>query len=407
VSNAAIDATARERPLKRPRTVSCTDGLAPTSTPDVDTTQQSAQEARFLISKELSTNSLLSEHQRSVLETAISFVDRLSHAPVPAITDRSTFVKSMYLPTNLSQGEILNVILGSKSTHTHPSTASLLLIDPVAETKAHDDLSVHFHSLDHVPPKAVERIALGLMEGTADDKTLNMYKVIIHFKAAVVLYASNLQGPKSPAVQKHIRQLEYNHLTAALTALDSVSFLTAPSLLLVQALITGAMIMQIIGNPVSCWELSSHASRTIVALGYHNIREDDPPDEFTEDIHAALAWCSQYDSMMSLLLLRPRSLPPLPVNPSALLKVHFDMTNPMSIFEIMAMEMVPVHDKLLDLTLEATQKRPMPTLKHDVVWLRNEMIRIRELMIQVGAMSGPDLVAYPNLTMTGTTDPLD
>lgn len=363
VSNAAIDATARERPLKRPRTVSCTDGLAPTSTPDVDTTQQSAQEARFLISKELSTNSLLSEHQRSVLETAISFVDRLSHAPVPAITDRSTFVKSMYLPTNLSQGEILNVILGT-------------------ETKAHDDLSVHFHSLDHVPPKAVERIALGLMEGTADDKTLNMYKVIIHFKAAVVLYASNLQGPKSPAVQKHIRQLEYNHLTAALTALDSVSFLTAPSLLLVQALITGAMIMQIIGNPVSCWELSSHASRTIVALGYHNIREDDPPDEFTEDIHAALAWCSQYDSMMSLLLLRPRSLPPLPVNPSALLKVHFDMTNPMSIFEIMAMEMVPVHDKLLDLTLEATQKRPMPTLKHDVVWLRNEMIRIRELMIQ-------------------------
>lgn len=100
-------------------------------------------------------------------------------------------------------------------------------------------MSVHFHTLDHVPAKAVERIALGLMDGTADEKTLNMYKVIIHFKAAVVLYASNLQGPKSPAVQKHIRQLEYVHLTAALTALDTVSFLTAPSLLLAQALLTG------------------------------------------------------------------------------------------------------------------------------------------------------------------------
>lgn len=228
------------------------------------------------------------------------------------------------------------------------------------------------------------------MEGTADDKTLSMYKVIIHFKAAVVLYASNLQGPKSPDVQKHIRQLEYNHLTAALTALDSVSFLTAPSLLLVQALITGAMMMQIMGNPASCWELSSHASRTIVALGYHNIREDDPSNESTEDIHAALAWCSQYDSVMSLLLLRPRSLPPLHVNPSNLIRRHFDMKNPMSIFEIVAMEMIPVHDKLLDLTLEATHKRPMTTLKQDVVWLRNEMIRIRELMTRVSATSRPE-----------------
>jgi hypothetical protein len=77
------------------------------------------------------------------------------------------------------------------------------------------------------------------MEGTADEKTLNLYKVIVHFQAAVVLYASQLQGPKSAAVQRHIQQMEFNHLLAALTALDSVSFLTAPSLLLAQALVTG------------------------------------------------------------------------------------------------------------------------------------------------------------------------
>jgi hypothetical protein len=82
----------------------------------METTQQPATEARSLISKELSTNGLLSGHQRSVLETAISFVDHLSHAPVPAITDRSTFDKSMYIPTNMSQGEILHVILASASS---------------------------------------------------------------------------------------------------------------------------------------------------------------------------------------------------------------------------------------------------------------------------------------------------
>jgi hypothetical protein len=102
-----------------------------------------------------------------------------------------------------------------------------------------DPTTINFHSLDHVPPKAVEKIGLALMEGTADEKTLLLYKVIIHFKAAVVLYASNLQGPKSVEVQKHIKQMEYDHLIAALTALDKVGLLTSPSLILVQALITG------------------------------------------------------------------------------------------------------------------------------------------------------------------------
>lgn len=77
------------------------------------------------------------------------------------------------------------------------------------------------------------------MEGTADERTLLLCKIIIHYKAAVVLYARSLQGPTSAEVQKHIRQLEYDHLSAALTALDSISFLTPPSLLLAQALLTG------------------------------------------------------------------------------------------------------------------------------------------------------------------------
>jgi hypothetical protein len=105
-----------ERPSKRRRTGSSIPGTGPVSGADMETTQQPATEARSLISKELSTNGLLSGHQRSVLETAISFVDHLSHAPVPAITDRSTFDKSMYIPTNMSQGEILHVILASASS---------------------------------------------------------------------------------------------------------------------------------------------------------------------------------------------------------------------------------------------------------------------------------------------------
>ncbi|KAJ4359222.1 hypothetical protein N0V95_002389 [Ascochyta clinopodiicola] len=347
-----------ERPLKRKRTSSAVN-TAPAATPEVDTAQQPTNEARNLIQKELSTNSRFSVHQRSVLETAISFVDHLSNAPVPTMKDRSTFDKSMYAPTELTEGEILHVILGTEAKN----------IDPTA---------VHFHVLDHLPSKAVERIALALMEGTADEKTETLYKVIIHFKFAVVLYASQLQGPKSPAVQKHIRQLEYNHLSAALTALDHVSFMTTPSLLLVQALITGAMMMQIVGNPASCWELTAHASRTLVALGYHTITSNEAKDEYDEEIQTAVAWCAQFDSCMSLLLLRPRSLPPMNVKISSLIRAN--PLNQMSVFEIIAMEMIPVHDKILELTLAPASKKPGAPLQEEVAWLRKQMSDIYNLM---------------------------
>ncbi|KAH8722501.1 putative Zn(II)2Cys6 transcription factor-like protein [Phaeosphaeriaceae sp. PMI808] len=362
VSNASTSpdvVATSERPLKRKRTESLINTATSTATSDADVTQQPVTEARTLISKELSTNSLLSGNQRSTLETAISFVDHLSHAPAPAITDRSTFDKSMYGSTELSQGEILHVILGSEARLNQPNT-------------------IDFHSLDHIPPKAVERIGLALMEGTADETTLLLYKVIIHFKAAVVLYVTNLRGPKSAEVQSHIRQMEYDHLAAALTALDSISFLNTPSLLLAQALITGSMMMQMMGNPASCWQLVAHASRTIVALGYHTITDTDPKTDVDEEIYAAVAWCAQFDSCMSLLLLRPKSLPPLNFRVSLLIKP--DPANPMTIIENIAMEMVPVHDKLLELTLEANARRPVHSLGNEVAWLRSTMANILRIM---------------------------
>ncbi len=65
----------------------------------------------------------------------------------------------------------------------------------LAEPKPFDGTTLHYQMVDHIPPKAVERIALALMEGTADEKTLNLYKIIIHFKAAVVLYANQRTSP--------------------------------------------------------------------------------------------------------------------------------------------------------------------------------------------------------------------
>jgi hypothetical protein len=133
--------------------------------------------------------------------------------------------------------------------------------------------------------------------------------------------------------------------------------------------------MQIMGNPVSCWELTAHASRTIVALGYHNIDKPMPTTDTESEIYAIVGQCTYFDSVMSLLLLRPRSLPQLRVKASYLLRA--DPTSPMSILELL-----PILDKILDLSLEET--KPSPAILNDeVAQLRTKMKDIYELMQKV------------------------
>jgi hypothetical protein len=139
--------------------------------------------------------------------------------------------------------------------------------------------------------------------------------------------------------------------------------------------------MQIIGNPAACWELVAYASRAIVALGYHHIASPQGRTELDDEIHAVVAWCAQFDSAMSLLLLRPKSLPPLNVEVSSLMR--FDPANPMEIFEIISMKLVPVYDKILDLNLGTNAKRPVSALKAEVFWLRSAMADILSLMERV------------------------
>jgi hypothetical protein len=138
--------------------------------------------------------------------------------------------------------------------------------------------------------------------------------------------------------------------------------------------------MQIVGNPASCWELIAHASRTIVALGYHTISDTEPKNDLEEEIHAAVAWCAHFDSCISLLLLRPRSLPPLTIHAASLTRT--DPLNPLLIFENISMEMIPIHYGILQLTLNSNPKSSV-LLKEEVTWLRKQMSNIHSMMEKV------------------------
>jgi hypothetical protein len=144
--------------------------------------------------------------------------------------------------------------------------------------------------------------------------------------------------------------------------------------------------MHIVGNTTSCWSLTAYASRTLVALGYHTTKQIDSnlDEDEREEIHAALAWCYHFDRLMSLLLLRPPSLPPPVVRVSSL--VNHDPRNPMSIFAKVMLEMVPIHEKILELTLESASKpnaRSSASVDADVEQLRSEMTKLYTMMEQV------------------------
>lgn len=160
-----------------------------------------------------------------------------------------------------------------------------------------------------------------------------------------------------------------------------------------------AILMHIVGNPTSCWSLTAHASRTLVALSYHTIRDPIPETDYDKEVHAAVAWCYHFDRCMSLLLLRPPSLPPLGVPVSSL--VEHDPANPMSIFARVMLEMVPIHEKILELSLDNSQRRSPElrvSVREEVARLRKQMTDIYVLMENVCEKAAWNGLDQPQLT---------
>jgi hypothetical protein len=84
--------------------------------------------------------------------------------------------------------------------------------------------------------------------------------------------------------------------------------------------------MQYLGNMSRCWMFTALASKVIIALNYHNITDTVPRNEVEEEIHACVYTCYYFDKTLSLLLLRPPSLPELKVEPARL--IHLDPEMP-------------------------------------------------------------------------------
>lgn len=86
---------------------------------------------------------------------------------------------------------------------------------------------------------AIRRIALAQLGGLVDEPNANLHKVILHFRAAVLYHAYAPSEVQEDFLARSVENLKTKHLHASLTALSRVGCLTPPSVLLLQALVTG------------------------------------------------------------------------------------------------------------------------------------------------------------------------
>jgi Fungal specific transcription factor domain. len=122
--------------------------------------------------------------------------------------------------------------------------------------------------------------------------------------------------------------------------------------------------MRYLGNMTRSWMLTSQASTMIVSLNYHNITDPSPRNEIEKNIHSCVYTCYCFDKTLSLLLLRPPSLPDLKVRPTQL--IHLDPDLPTSAMIKGVVEFAELKSDLLNVLLD-TKKTIRDTEKANIL----------------------------------------
>ena len=143
-----------------------------------------------------------------------------------------------------------------------------------------------------------------------------------------------------------------------------------------------------------CWMFTAIASRILVALNYHNITDTEPRNDVEDDIHACVYTCYYFDKTLSLLLLRPQSLPDLKVDPAQL--IHMDPGLPKTPMITAIVKFSQLKNTLVDILRNTKEMGDVEkaTILSDLV------ARAHAIHSSFQAVSSPDIITiylFPNL----------
>ncbi|OJK01394.1 hypothetical protein ASPACDRAFT_1854771 [Aspergillus aculeatus ATCC 16872] len=313
----AVDDGASQRVIESPATVQ-------------DIATQQACEARRFIQQELRQSNHLSCNRRTILESALSLVNRIS-AP--------SLEKGLFHGDTRESGDSSVSGLEEFTLETY-----FMMSEDIAHR---DPPGKHLHWPDHVSVRSLEHMSLSLAEGRVDRQTSLHYRVCVYTKAIFFL-ARLREQQMNGRLRNHVRMTRHKYTLAAFKALDQVDLSGTHSLSLVQALLSGALLHQMQGNPTKSWTLTAFAARLLVAMNHHNITNDTPVlTQEEEDARFCLSSCYLLDKSLSMLLLRPPSLPRLGVSPVALIPMDDGMS--LSTITRTTVELAEIQEAALEL----------------------------------------------------------
>ncbi|KGO75451.1 Transcription factor, fungi [Penicillium italicum] len=265
-----------------------------------------ASEAMEYIEHELQCNPALSKDRRTALESARKFVGQLSN---PTLNfEETAAVPEMDVQENLEPPTLT------------PELLFMMIPGPGKKTDCQETITWP----DHISDKVLEQMGLAIIEGTECEQVLRHYRINVWVKAMGCI---SKMAPliTSEPLRNHFRSLRKSYEVAAIEALNQIPLAAEPSLILLQSVMSASRLMRYLGNMTRSWMLTALASRMIVSLNYHNITDASPRTEIEESIHACVYTCYYFDKTLSLLLLRPPSLPDLKVKPTQLIHIDPDL----------------------------------------------------------------------------------
>ncbi|KAL4755650.1 Zn(II)2Cys6 transcription factor [Aspergillus foveolatus] len=353
---AASGAESVVAPSNADRLLNVPASLRPETTAVKDSVTQQTSEGSKLLRRELEWNGMIGQDRSVVLKHAIDFVSRISNSDAPSSTTGT------FQPSTTD---------GDAEPHKFPpELLYMMTMNPEPEP----GLMERSFWPAHISLATLENMCLSIMEEKVDRHTLVCYRICAYMTAATTISRLPRRDRSAP-VRRHLEQSKKRYENEVHRALGELDFLAPPSLAFLQALLSGALFMQNQGDMSRSWTLTAFASRTLVSLNYHTIDKYVSSDRSMQDIYGALYLCYYLDKILSVLLLRPPSLPKLKIKPADLVRLESQL--PLSACVKVMVCLGQIQEGVLDILFNHTEKDHQVIVVNALV---REMYQVRTLM---------------------------
>ncbi|KAF2794071.1 hypothetical protein K505DRAFT_242965, partial [Melanomma pulvis-pyrius CBS 109.77] len=248
-------------------------------------------EAHDFIQRELNTSVHMEASRLAVLNSAMSFVNHLSHITKPS---------APVISQGSSDGDRLDGI-------TYPSIELLYWI--LREMKGNNMGPYVLDYFKHVSPKSLRTMGLALMNRDGDPETLLLSSICAN-SVAFKFINTILSDDQPEGMDSGLRACADRHLESIQIAMNRIHLLATPSMLFLQALLCSAFISQGTGDSVSCWTFISTACKVCEDLGLEKKVEacQNELDMEEQEVYYCFTWCHILDKNYSMMLGRSRCL---------------------------------------------------------------------------------------------------